>query len=213
MKWLLAGLLFLQLPLFAQINVELLHQLVAESKSEHSKQTKTRDRQGQVSAGEELNRSKVEKLKDRYRQLKNRFHTLGMAIDAGQIGIKAAPLVEEIVRHQTIIVEQAQKKPYLIPLAIETQEDLVNKSRSLAKYLIGLSVSFGDLNQMKQSDRNLLFRHVLTQLQRIAATSRELALNMTRSRPSSPDSPFSDFINQDKKLVNDIMEKVKILKK
>jgi len=197
---------------FSQINIPLLHQLVSESKSEHKVQTTARNRQAEVSANEELNKSKMAKLKEQYRDLKARFHSLGLAIDAVQIGIKATPIINEIKEQQSIIYSQAQQNPLLLPLALETEKDLVNSSRLLLNYLIGLCISLGDVNQMKPSDRKMLFSHVIDELRVIAGTSKGLAVTLTNANRKMSLNPFSNWINEDKRLVNEIKRKIAVLK-
>ena len=197
---------------YSQINIQLLHQLVAESKKEHKVQSTAKDKQAEVTANEQVNRTKMARLKERYRQLKSRFHTLRLAIDAAQIGIKASPIVSEIIVQQGIIYQQANKNPLLIPLALDAEKDLVRKSRLLLNYLYGLVVSIGDINQMKASDRKMLFTHVVDELRVIAGTSKGLAVSLQNSNRKAKLNPFSQFINEDKRLVDDIMKKVKVLK-
>lgn len=151
-------LLVLQQKSFGQLNVELIHQLVSESKSEHSRQDEAKTKQAVASANEEVNRSQMTKLKIKYRELQQRFHTVGLAIDAAQIGLEASPVVSEIIRQQNIIYQLANDNPILIALAFQTEKDLADRARMLANYVAGLALSIGDINQMKASDRKILFR-------------------------------------------------------
>jgi hypothetical protein len=200
---------------YAQLNVELLHQLVQHSKDENERQKTARSRQALASANEEVNRSKMDELKQKYRTLQSRFHTLGLAIDATQIGLQAAPLIREIVDQQAIIVRLAGQDPLLITMAYQTEADLVDKAYRLSMYLYALAISIGDINQMKASDRKILFGHVLTELRRIAGTSRGLAANMyysNRKRMLESMNPFSEFINRDRQLVDNILDKLNQIK-
>lgn len=196
----------------AQLNVELLHQLVQHSKDEHERQSTARNKQAEVSANEEVNRSKMDALKQKYRTLQQRFQLLGFAIDATQIGIQAAPLISEITENQRKIVQLAADDPLLIAMAYATEADLADRAYMLSRYLYALAISLGDLNQMKASDRKMLFEHVLTELQRIAGTSRALAVNMQyskRKKMIASMNPFGGFVNRDRELINDILAKLK----
>src|SRR5690606_35476951 len=196
----------------AQLNVELLHQLVQHSKDEHSRQQTARNRQAVTSANEEVNRSKMDELKQKYRRLQSRFHTLGLAIDATQIGLQAAPIITEIIEHQKAIVRLAGDDPLLIAMAYQTEVDIADRAYMLGRYLYALAISIGDLTRMKASDRRLLFGHVLTELRRIAGTSRGLAANMyytNRKRMLESMNPFSEFVNRDRQLVDNILSKLK----
>lgn len=196
----------------AQLNVELLHQLVQHSKDEYSRQQTARNRQALTSANEEVNRSKMGNLKQKYRTLQSRFHTIGLAIDATEIGIQAAPIIREIVEHQATIARLAGQDPMLIAMAYQTEADLADRGYRLSRYLYALAISIGDINQMKASDRRLLFGHVLTELRRIAGTSRGLAANMyhsNRKRILESTNPFGEYVNRDRQLVDNILSKLK----
>ncbi|KQB99864.1 hypothetical protein AQF98_15230 [Pedobacter sp. Hv1] len=192
--------------------MELLHQLVAESKSEHSRQDQAKNNQALTSANEEVNRGQMVKLKTKYRELKNRFHTVGLAIDAAQIGLEASPVISEIIRQQGIIYQLANDNPLLIVLAIQTETDLADRARMIANYIVALALSIGDINQMKASDRKMLFSHALTELRLIEGASKGLAQSMMQAGRKKSLNPFADFINQDTCIVDEIVRNAGILK-
>nr|WP_121270942.1 hypothetical protein [Pedobacter schmidteae] len=198
----------------AQTNVALLHQLVDQSKSENSRQKEARDKQAQASANEEINRGQMAKLKSKYRELQSRFRILGLAIDAAQIGIQAAPILNEIVAQQKLIFELAAEDPLLIPFAYDVEIDLIGQAHLLINYLYGLAISIGDLNQMKASDRKMLFGHIVVELRRIAGTSRGLVQSLlatSNKKAMDKVNPFAGFIQEDKRLVDEIMRRANIL--
>ncbi|MFD2285971.1 hypothetical protein GJU39_01390 [Pedobacter petrophilus] len=208
-------LLFLSLTGKAQLNVGLLHQLVGDSKTEHGKQSDARDRQVESAANEQVNKTLMVRLKDKYRDIQSRFKTLGLAIDAAQIGIEAYPLINDISRSQERIYTLCKNDPILSILAIESEIDMGDKAYRLLNFLYGIALSAGDINQMKPSNRKLLFSHVLAELRLIAGASRGLAVTLqysSRKKVLNGLNPFSDFINTDKKLVDDILRKRDILK-
>ncbi|RZM19537.1 MAG: hypothetical protein EOO88_37775 [Pedobacter sp.] len=199
----------------AQTNVALLHQLVDQSKSENDRQKQARDKQAVTSANEEVNRGQMAMLKSKYRELQSRFKVLGLAIDAAQIGIQAAPIIGEIMDQQQQIISLATGDPILIALALDVEADLLGQSQLLSNYLYGLAISIGDLNQMKSSDRKILFGHVMVELRRIAGASRGLAqslLSANKKKRLDRLNPFGEFVQEDKRLVDDIMRRVDILK-
>lgn len=199
----------------AQLNVQLLHQLVSESQTEYDKQTEAKNKQAVTSANEEVNRSEMGKFKTRYRELQSRFKTLGLVFDAAQIGLQATPIVNEIIRQQGLIFQLAGQDPLLITLAYQTEVDLSDQAYRLSQYMYALMISIGDLNQMKISDRRMLFGYVLTELRRIEGTSKGLAANLyyaNRKRVINSLNPFSEFVNQDKYLIDNILRNADILK-
>ncbi|MFC4143537.1 hypothetical protein ACFOWC_14335 [Pedobacter mendelii] len=208
------GIFFLLLICFlqsrAQLNVELLHQLVGDSKTEHGKQNDARDRQAVSSANEETNKTLMIRLTDKYRDIHARFKTVSLAINAAQIGIEAYPLLNDIAASQRKIYELCKDDPILLVLSIQSEADMGERSYSLLNFLYALSLSMEDINQMKVSDRKMLFSHVLTELRQIAGASRGLAISLqysSRKKILGGLNPFSDFTSTDKKLVDDILRK------
>lgn len=209
------ALIVFSLSSWAQLNVTLLHQLVGNSKTEHGKQTDARDRQLVASANEEANKTLMVRLKNTYRDIHSRFNTLGLAIDAAQIGIEAYPLINDIAQSQEAVFSFCKDEPVLSVLAIQSEMDLGDKANSLLNFLYGVALSIGEINQMRQSDRKMLFSHVLTELRLIAGASRGLAVTLrysSRKNALKNVNPFSDFINTDKVLVEGILRRKDILK-
>lgn len=206
-------LLLFRISVSAQINVELLHQLVAESKQENSGQNKARDRQAEVTATEDANRSKMQQLKVRYREIKERFHVVGLVLNAAQIGIEATPLIAEIAAQQEEMLNLAKENPLLIKIIFESEYDLIYRSRLLVNYLIGLILTIGDINQMKASDRRLLFGHVITELRLISGSSRGLLLCMKNASRKYSLVAIRRMAEDDRKKVDELIRKYKILKR
>lgn len=209
------ALLFWCIRVMAQTNVELIDQLVPESKSEHSKQITARTNQATVSANEQVNNTQMGTLKTTYRNIKSRFNTLGLVIDAGEVGVEGTPIVNEIVQQQEQIIALSKSNPVLIALALNSEVDLAEQANLLIDYSLGLILSIGDVNQMKASDRKMLFGYVITELRQIDGASRGLLntmINFNSTLHSRALNPFANFINQDKSIVDDINRNAKALK-
>ncbi|WP_162997109.1 hypothetical protein [Mucilaginibacter kameinonensis] len=198
----------------AQLNVPLLHQLVDNSQTENKKQIAAKDEQGKSTAIEASNRSLTTTLKSKYRTLQERFAKMSIVFDAANIGISATPLVKEIIKQQQVIVTYAQSDPVLIPVAMDSEVIFVQRANSLVNYLIGLCATIGDINQMKVSDRRILFQFIIDELKTISYLSggvaRSLQAAVIKSRGTDP---FSGYVNQEMGIVNQIMANAKTLAK
>lgn len=208
---LFTGLFFCQAS--AQINVPLLHQLVDNSTTEHTKQADAKTGQAVSSANEQTNLGLMSQLKVKYRTLQERYAKMSIVFDAANIGITATPLVREIIKEQQQIVTYTESDPTLIPIAMDSEVLFVQKSNSLLNYLIGLCAVIGDVNQMKISDRRLLFQHIINELKDISYLSggvaRSLQAAVIKKRGTDP---FFNYINQEMGTVNEIMKNAKVLK-
>lgn len=197
------------------LNIAGIHQLVADSKSEYELQNQARDKQAVTTANEQANKTMLARLKNKYRDLQERYHALGAVISAANIGIHATPILTQIIRNQASIYQMAYSNPMLIGLAYQTEVEFVSKARSLVNYLIGLCASIGAVNQMKASDRKILFDYVLTELNAIQAMSANLLNSMYYTNLAGglrSLNPFQTYIDQDRELVQDIIRNTQFLK-
>ena len=195
-------------PSFAQqstIDVVGMHQLIDQSKDEHTQQVNARNNQATVNANEQANLTLLGKLKNMYRTLQNRYNTLGTAINVANIGIEATPMVEQIISYQGQIVKLVEKNPAVAVLGVQSEIEFVEKAEGLLGYVAGLTLSIGDVNQMRASDRKLLFDYVIQQLSQIQELSGNLVNTLSYSNLSSllrALNPFQNFVDMVEILLN-----------
>lgn len=196
----------------AQVNVALLHQLVEESKSEYNLQKQAKTNQGRNAVNEEINNNLVNSVKEKYRIVQERFAKLSVVIDAIGIGTTAEPLVNSIIDNQQQIVYYCQQDQSLLFFAIETEKLFVERSYSLMNYLLGLSASIGVVNQMKVSDRRILFQHIIDELRDINSisyrTSKSLQYHLERTIGVNP---YLEYVSTEMALVEEIILNAKAL--
>jgi len=211
-------LIFLSARTFAQqnvIDIVGMHQLIDQNKSEHDLQVKARNNQATVDANEQANLTLLDKMKKMYRTLQNRYNTLGTAINIADIGIYATPMVRQIINYQGQIIAEVEKNPAVAFLGYQTEIEFAGKAESLLGYVSGLTLSIGDINQMKASDRKLLFDEVISQLSRIQELSGKLVNTLAYSNLSSllhSINPFQSYIDIDKNMAESIIQNAKYLK-
>ena len=196
----------------AQVNVALLHQLVEESKSEYNLQKEARDKQENNAINEEVNKSLVKTVKEKYRTVQERFAKLSIVIDAIGIGTTAEPLINSIINNQQQIVYYCQQDPALLLFALETEKVFVDRSYSLLNYLIGLSASIGVINQMKVSERRILFQHIIDELREINGISYTTSKYLQRHLQTRFGvDPYIGYVSTEMALVEEIIQNAKTL--
>jgi len=198
------------------LNIPGIHQLVSDSKSEYEKQQEARDRQSVNLINEQANRTMLARLKNSYREIQGRFNLIGTATIALDIGLKAVPIVEAITDDQVKFYELARKNPALLLLVYQTEAEFLSRSKDLLSFLVGLTVSIRAVNQMKVSDRKILFDFVLAELSKLRALSGGLVNIISYGNMRALFmglNPFSDYINSDRSLIEDIIRNTKYLKK
>lgn len=192
-----------------------MHQLISQSIDENKLQVKASKQQTVNTANEQANLTLLDKLKKMYRDLQNRYNTLGTVINIADIGIYASPMVSRIIDNQRQIIALTSADPVLLPLGIKTEIEFTEKASALIGYVTGLSLSFGDINQMKAADRKLLFDYVLDQLSVIQQLSGNMVLTLQNSNLNlllRSVNPFQEYIDRDKSIVTEILSNARYLK-
>lgn len=197
------------------IDVVGMHQLIDESKSEHKIQVDAKNQQAVNTTNEAANMTLLAKLKNTYRTLQQRYNMLGTAITVADIGLEGEPMVKQIINYQGQIMALAEKNPAIIALGYQTEIEFAEKAESLIGYVAGLMLSIGDVNQMKASDRKMLFDYVIQQLsviQELAGNMLNLLQYNNLAAVLKALNPFQTFIDQDKSIAKDIIQNAKYLK-
>jgi hypothetical protein len=197
------------------LDIPAMHQLIDESESENKLQVKAKNQQAVATANEQANLTLLEKMKDMYRTLQQRYNTLGTAINIANIGVYATPMVDRIVSNQAQIIQLVQKNPALVAVGYQSALQFASQAKSLVAYVTGLTLSLGDVNQMKASDRKLLFDYVISELSNIQDLSGNMLNMMQYSSLASllrAANPFQNFIDADKSIAGDIIQNAKFLK-
>jgi hypothetical protein len=192
-----------------------IHQLVDQSQSENKLQVKARNEQATINANEQANLTLLSKLKGTYRELQQRYNTLGTAINLADIGIYASPMVSRIVSNQAQIIQLVQKNLTLLAIGYQAEIQFAAQAKDLMGYVTGLTLSLGDVNQMKASDRKMLFDYVISELSNIQNLSGNMLSMMQYSSLSAllkAANPFQNFIDADMDIGKDIIQNAKYLK-
>jgi len=192
-----------------------IHQLVDESTAENKLQVSARNKQAAATANEQANLTLLEKLKNTYRTLQQRYNTLGTAITVADVGLYADPMVNQILSYQAQIVALAEKNPALITIGYQSEIQFADDAKDLLGYVAGLVLSYGDVNQMKASDRKILFDFVITQLSVLQELSGNMVNMMQYSSLASllrAANPFQNFIDADVSISKSILQNAKYLK-
>jgi hypothetical protein len=197
------------------LDIPAMHQLINQSETEYDRQNDARNKQSVITGNEKANLALLDKVKLKYRELQNRYNTLGTAISITEIGVAAAPMLNRIISNQAQIVSYARKNPALVTIGYETELSFIARAKSLMRYVTGLSIAIGDVNQMKASDRKILFDFIMAEL----STLQELSANMVNimqyanlSALLKTADPFRDFIDADKALAAELLQNARYLR-
>jgi len=209
MKRILFLLMFFSLKTSAQLNVALLHQLISESKSEYAQQDELKSKQLTTSLNAQTNASSLSKLKTRYAKITSRFSSISLALQALEVALESSPIIEELYNCEKQLIDLSTSHPQLIPIVADLQVSLFFKMDSLISYLYALAISSGLLNQMKSSDRKILFEEILVQLRGLRSACQGTLITAKASLRKVRGGVFSDMTNRDRQTAEGIIKKIK----
>ncbi|MBE8714841.1 hypothetical protein C4F49_14240 [Sphingobacterium sp. KB22] len=159
-----------------------------------------------------LNVSSVVLVQDMiHRSLTEVDKALRTGLTVKQIGALSA----EIVTECNLMLQTAKDAPHLLLFAEEVAQQLKNRGVNLVAEVSGFVLKEGENILMDYSKRDQLLRKVVLELR----VMRALAYSMHRSMYWAKLrgifrslNPYSQFVNQDKRMVNDLIYKINVLK-
>lgn len=159
-----------------------------------------------------LNVSSVVMVQDMiHRSLTQVDRALRSGLTVRQIGQISA----DIIRECNLMVETAKGAPHLLLFAEDVAQQMKNRGLNLASEVSEFVIKEGQHVLMDYEKRDALLRKVVLELR----VMRALAFSMHRSMYWAKFNgvfrtlnPYRDFINNDKRLVDDIIYKFDILK-
>ncbi|MGV8135960.1 MAG: hypothetical protein AB2L20_12155 [Mangrovibacterium sp.] len=192
---------------------QLIHTEVDNTLKEYGRQKKIKANQELVGAQEKINKEKTGFFQEQYEKIRSGLNSVGMLIEAGVLSLQAYPVLQEIRKTQSDIIDVVSNSPSLAFLAFESEAELTDKALSVIRFMTGIVISYGDINQMKPSDRKMILNHAMSELQAINSNSYLLLSFLRRAKRQQDmgNAEFADWINEDQKIIRDILIKAKAI--
>jgi len=188
---------------------------VEHSKQEYDIQQTLRHTQTITSSNQEIINQQTSNFKNQYRAINQRFQVLGAVMQALATSLESVDLVNKIIHQQNRIAQALENDQSKILLAVQSEVEILGRAHKLARYVLGLMISYGDINQMKQSDRRILYAHVITELKSILNISTSLYNSIyyaSLMKKLNSKYPFVENILADKTIVENILAQLKSIK-
>ena len=193
------------------ISYYLVHVGVDHTLKENKRQKEAKEKQLRNTLYETQNTSSTNNVRDKYKRIKERLNKLGLVLEGFVISAQAYPTLQQIYDNQKNIVNECQDSPYLIPMSIQSEIEFVDRAQMLIRFLTGLVLTYGDINQMKSGDRKMLLNHAIKQLDDMNVQSYTLLSNIRNHKASVALSKqrMKDWINRDKEIMTEIIQNAK----
>ena len=135
----------------------------------------------------------------------------GVLRDVQQIR-EATIIVGDIVDYQKKTVQYAGQAPHLVLFAEKAESEFVSRASGLVLYISTVALKGGKEMLMDAGERAKLINHVVTELRllRAAAWSAQKQMNWAkRDGIWRSLNPWQGFVNQDKRIMKEIMNDMK----
>lgn len=197
------------------ISYYLVHVGVDHTLKENTRQKEAKQRQVRVTGLETSNARSTGNLKDKYNRIKERLNKLGLILEGFTISSQAYPTLQMIYENQRNIVQECRDSPYLIPMSVQSEVEFIDRAQMLIRFLTGLILTYGDINQMKSGDRKMLLNHAIKQLDDMNVQSYTLLTNIRNHKQTIALNKMrmKEWINRDKEIMGEIITNAKELGK
>jgi hypothetical protein len=188
-----------------------------EAKVEQSKKLKTkhddlRDNQIVSTATQTVAEGEGKKFKDKVRDIHSRLIKIGGILRDAQKLVQALKIIDDILEYQGDIVEIVKDDPKLVVFAVNSQRLIVKRATNLSKFIGLIPLQYNDWNVISDTDRKDMIEHIITELRVIRGNAYGLKNQLKYANQYnywSQLNPWQGYINQDKRLVDEILNNTK----
>ncbi|MGB4398876.1 MAG: hypothetical protein WBJ10_05865 [Daejeonella sp.] len=148
--------------------------------------------------------------------IRNSLTQVNQALKSGLTVIQIGQISNEIIQESNDMIAIAKSNPVLLLFAEDVARQMKSRGVNLVSEVSGFILKEGDNVLMDFEKRDALLRKVILELRVMRALCYSMSRSMYWAKVNGvlkTANPYRDFINQDTRLVNDILFKYNLLKK
>lgn len=118
---------------------------------------------------------------------------------------------QKMYNYQSQSITIAANYPYAIPVIISKEQTIINDAYNLFMFVELIVQSYGEVNKMKTSDRQIIYREINMQIQVLTGQCYSLlnTMKMMQSGNLFKNAKPVQYVNQDKQIIGSIIQKIK----
>lgn len=193
------------------LSVNMISQEVEYTMEENQRQKTMNNRQNINTTSEGTNNRQWGKYRETAQKIQDRLRIVDFALQAIPIGYVITQKANDIKRYQQRIYEEIHTAPQSLKDIVPKQIKFADDLQMVMRFLTGLVVSYGAMNQMERAERQILLDHALAEVEALSNASFSM-LSLIRDYKQKADlqKGILDFyIRRDKELVQDILKNFK----
>ena len=178
---------------------------------EHDRQKEMRQKQTLNTTVEAANQSQWKGFKEKVTKIQDRLRIVSFAIQAIPTGIAMNREITKINQNQTAIMNEIGTAPYSIIAALPSQVQFVDDLQMVTRLITGIILSYGAMNQMEKSERQILLDYALDEVKILSRNSTHMLLKIRdiKAKVLRNQRAFQFYVNRDKQVVENIMKNIK----
>jgi hypothetical protein len=113
--------------------------------------------------------------------------------------------------YQSKSINIAVDYPFAIPVVIHKEQKIINDAYNLLLFVEAIVQTYGEVNKMKISNRQIIYREINTQLQLLTGQCYSLfnTMKLIQAGKLFNNAKPLLYINRDKQLAKDILKQMK----
>lgn len=140
-----------------------------------------------------------------------RLTTAGFVLSDGFMMLDIYRQLKEMKGYQHKALALAQKNAWVVPVLLQQEGQVLKQGSNLLQYLSLIAVSYGDINKMKASNRQVIVREVSVQVSLLKGLCYSLYAQMQRLDLATEirNTKWGGYANKDKEKVKDVINQTK----
>lgn len=192
----------------ALISIEVEHSL-----QEHDRQEKLKKKQVLNTSTEGVNQEQWKAYKKVVEKVQDRLRKVDLILQAVPTGYTLFQKSKDIKANQQQILREIRTAPQTIKEVLPNQIKFVDDLQMIIRFLTGLTVSYGAVNQMERADRQILLSHALAEVDRLNNDSFATLciIREAKEKARLKRAMFDYYMQRDKEIVEDLLKNIKSL--
>ncbi|KUJ50061.1 hypothetical protein [Chryseobacterium sp. JAH] len=178
---------------------------------EQDRQKEMRQKQTLNATVETANQTQWKNFKEKITKVQDRLRIVSFAIQAIPTGVAMSREITKITDNQTAIINEINTAPYSIISVLPAQVQFVDDLQMVTRLITGIILSYGAINQMEKSEREVLLDYALSEVKALSRNSTYMLLKVRdiKAKVLRNKRAFQYYVNRDKQVVESIMNNIK----
>lgn len=193
------------------VSFPMMNQEIRHSMFENERQKNMNELQTKNLGVEKLNQKQWEKFKVIKAKIQDRLRIIDFAVQSIPTGYAITLEAQSITKIQNEIFREIESTPYVALVAIPSEIQFVDDMQMIVRFLVGIVVSYGAINQMEKAERKILLDYALSEVNQLTRNSISTLykIKFFKQKIALQKGMLEFYKNRDIQIVKDIMGEIK----